>query len=118
MQTLIDHPLDKATTLTVDTFMERVATVFEVRGAILFGSRARGEFSNDSDADIAVLMAGQAQRFMDTKLAMSDIAFDILLETGIRVEALPIWENEWNDPNAYRNPTLLRNIERDGIVIR
>ena len=51
-------------------------------------------------------------------MAMSDMAFDVMLDTGIRVEALPVWEDEWENSNEYRNPYLLRNIERDGVIIQ
>ncbi|WP_288841656.1 nucleotidyltransferase domain-containing protein [uncultured Deefgea sp.] len=118
MRTLANHPLDAATTLTVRAFLARVAAVFPVRSAILFGSRARGEFEPDSDADVAIVLVGQCGEFMAAKMAMADIAFDVMLETGIRVEALPVWEDEWANPDAYRNPALLRNIERDGVIIQ
>jgi antitoxin ChpS len=83
----------------------------------LFGSRARGRFNVDSDADVAVLLVGQHGKYLTTKMTMSDMAFDIMLDTGIRVEAIPIWEDEWANPESYRSPSLLRNIEQDGIVI-
>lgn len=117
MQTLSEHPLDKATARTVDIFVERVAALFPLRNVILFGSRARGEFPQDSDADVAVLLSGLHGQFMAVKLAMADIAFDVLLDTGIRIEPLPVWEDEWENPDAYRNPRLLHNIKRDGILI-
>lgn len=118
MQTLENHPLDVATAATVKAFLEKVTAVFSVRSAILFGSRARGEFMPESDVDVAVLLSGQHGKFMAAKMAMSDMAFDVMLDTGIRVEAIPVWEDEWANPDAYRNPFLLRNIERDGIIIR
>lgn len=118
MHTLMDYPVDAATMNTVTAFLERVACVFPMRSAILFGSRARGEFLPESDADVAVLLSGQRGQFMATKLAMSDMAFDVLLDTGIRIEALPVWENEWENPDTYRNPHLLHNIARDGVIIR
>ena len=117
MQTLHSHPLDAATLKTVQAFLKSVTAVFSVRSAILFGSRARGEFKSTSDADIAILLTGNHGEFMATKMQLSDIAFDVMLKTGIRVEALPVWEDEWGNPDAYRNPFLLRNIERDGIRI-
>ncbi|MGS0742313.1 nucleotidyltransferase family protein [Glaciimonas sp. GG7] len=118
MQTMESHPLDVATATTVKAFLEKVSAVFSVRSVILFGSRARGEFMPDSDADVAVLLSGQHGKFMAAKMTMSDMAFDVMLDTGIRVEALPVWEDEWANPNTYRNPFLLRNIERDGIIIQ
>ena len=103
---------------TVKAFLDKVAAKFPLLGAILYGSRARGEFKPDSDADVVVLLSGRHGKFMSAKMELSDIAFDVMLDTGIRVEALPVWEDEWSDPDGYRNPSLLRNIERDGIVVR
>ncbi|RXM22358.1 nucleotidyltransferase [Citrobacter sp. AAK_AS5] len=45
---------------------------------------------------------------------MDDIAYDVLLETGIRVQPLPVWEEEWAHPERYSNPRLLKNIAREG----
>jgi len=118
MQMRNEHPLDAATGHAVMAFLDRVAAMFPVRHVILFGSRARGEFQPESDADVAVLLSGPHGPFMAAKLAMADIAFDVMLETGIRIEPLPVWEDEWDNPDAYRNPKLLRNIERDGVLVR
>jgi predicted nucleotidyltransferase len=118
MHTQTDKPLDTETARTVRAFLDRVARDFPVRGAILFGSRARGQFSADSDADVAVLLPGEPGKFLSAKLAMADIAFDVLLETGIRVQPLPVWETEWSHPDAYANPALLNNIEREGIRLQ
>jgi hypothetical protein len=53
-----------------------------------------------------------------TKLAMADEAFDVLLETGVRIQPLPIWEDEWAHPDRYSNPRLLKNIAREGLRLR
>jgi len=109
------QPLDPATDFATHDFLERVRQHFDVAEAILFGSRARGDFHSDSDADVAVLLRGKPGRFLPTKLEMCDIAYDVLLDTGIRVQALPIWESEWSNPAGYSNPRLLANIEREGV---
>lgn len=84
---------------------------------MLFGSRARGAFRPDSDADVALLLDGPTGRFAETKLALADIAYEVLLETGIRIQPLPVWEAEWEHPETYPNPRLLQNIEREGIAL-
>jgi antitoxin ChpS len=58
---------------------------------------------------------GHPGKFVDVKLAMADIAYDVLLETGIRIQPIPIWDEEWAHPESYSNPLLLRNIDREGI---
>ena len=82
---------------------------------ILFGSRARNTHNVESDADLAVLLQGAPGKFLSIKLAMDDIAYDVLLDTGIRIQPLPIWEEEWAHPERYSNPRLLENINREGV---
>ncbi|MES2830372.1 MAG: nucleotidyltransferase domain-containing protein [Pseudomonadota bacterium] len=107
----IDHNIKKA----VRRFLCLIASRYEMAGAIVFGSRARGTHRPDSDADVAVLLAGDHQRFLTTKLAMGDVAFDVLLETGIHISPLPVWLDEWEHPENYSNPALLDNIAREGV---
>src|SRR5260364_464187 len=92
-----------------------IADRFDIAGAIVYGSRARGTHRPESDADVAVLLKGERQRFLKTALAMSDVAFDALLETGINISPLPVWLDEWEHPENYTNPALLQNIAREGI---
>ena len=95
--------------------MEKLEGRYDLAGAFLFGSRARKTHRPDSDADLAVLLRGQPGRFIATKLAMADIAYDVLLETGILIQPMPIWQEEWDHRERYSNPGLLRNIAREGI---
>jgi hypothetical protein len=46
---------------------------------------------------------------------MAGIAFDVMLETGILVQALPLWEAELRQPERFSNPALIENIKRDGL---
>ena len=108
--------LDPDTERAARAFAQLVSEQYEIAGAILFGSRARHNHRPDSGADIAVLLRGQHGKFLATKLAMADIAYDVLLNTGIRIQPLPIWQDEWEHPDAYSNPRLLHNIERDGVL--
>jgi predicted nucleotidyltransferase len=110
------HPeLDPPTLQAVRLFLARVSARYAVSGAYLFGSRARGDFRADSDADVAVLLGGPQVDFLDTKLDLADVAYDVLLDTGVRIQPLPIWDAEWTDPDTYSNPRLLTNISREGI---
>lgn len=113
MRTIAD--IDRETAIATRAFIEMVASRYDLAGAILFGSRARKSHRPDSDADVAVLLHGRPGKFVATKLALADLAYDILLETGIRIQPFPIWEEEWEHPEAYSNPRLLHNIEREGI---
>ncbi|WP_338861218.1 nucleotidyltransferase [Mycetohabitans rhizoxinica] len=46
---------------------------------------------------------------------MADIAFDVLLQTGILISPLPLWLDAWEHPEAYSNSSLLHNINREGV---
>jgi predicted nucleotidyltransferase len=107
--------LDPATETAVRIFLARISAHYAFGAAWLFGSRARGTFRPDSDADVAILMRGLRGAFLETKLELADIAYEVLLETGIRIQPLPVWEDEWEHPETYVNPRLLRNIGREGI---
>lgn len=109
--------IEPTTERAARVFLQRVASRYDVTGAILFGSRARGDHRSDSGADIAVLLAGEAGDFFDTQHALSDIAYDVLLDTEIRIQALPIWQAEWEHPERYSNPYLLRNVRREGVPL-
>ena len=73
-------------------FLENVSRCFEVKNGYLFGSRERGDYHVESDADVAILLKGEKGDFMDSKLMTDDIAYDTLLETGVRKQPLPVWE--------------------------
>jgi predicted nucleotidyltransferase len=107
--------IDAETRRAADLFMRRITARYDAIGGILFGSRARRTHRPDSDADVAVLLRGERQRFMAAMRDMDDVAFDVLLETGVRVQPLPIWEDEWAQPERSSNPRLLANIAREGV---
>ena len=98
-------------------FAKRVAHAYPTQKAILFGSRARGAEHDESDADVAIILKGAVGPFIKTKMAMNDIAYDILQDTGIRIQPLPVWEAEWAHPENYSNPCLLQSIARDGVTL-
>jgi predicted nucleotidyltransferase len=107
--------LDPDTERAARMFLQRIAGRYDLATAILFGSRARQTHRHDSDADMAIVLRGDPQPFLATKLALADFAFDVLLETGIRIQPFPLWEDEWQHPETYVNPDLLNNIAREGV---
>ncbi len=109
------NAIDPGTEDAVKRFLSRIADRYDMAGAVLYGSRARGTHRPDSDADVAVLLRGERQRLLPTTLAMADVAYDVLLETGINIAPLPIWTDEWENSETHSNPGLLRNIAREGV---
>jgi uncharacterized protein len=82
---LMSKPLDPVTARAARVYLARIAELYDLAGALLFGSRARHSHRADSDADLAILLRGLRGDFLDTKLDLADIAFDVLLETGVLI---------------------------------
>jgi predicted nucleotidyltransferase len=107
--------LDAKTENAVRRFMHLMPGRFPVNSAILFGSRARGTHDQDSDADLAIILNGAPQPVLRTSLELADLAFDVLLETGINITPIPVWIDEWDHPQTHSNPLLLANIASEGV---
>ena len=107
--------MDSNTERSVRLFLARVREAYPLTGALLFGSRARSDGYGNSDADIAVLMPGAPGRRAEPARVMAGIAFDVMLETGVLIDPLPLWEEEWTHPERFSNPALIENIRRDGV---
>ncbi|MFB2706685.1 MULTISPECIES: nucleotidyltransferase domain-containing protein [Marinobacter] len=114
-QTVMGDQVDIRNAVLV--FRDKLTDQFDAVQLILFGSRARGDYHDESDADVAVILVGQPGDFVDTKLAMAALAFEVLTETGVLIQALPVWESEWCNPDNYSNPELLHAVARDGIIL-
>jgi predicted nucleotidyltransferase len=81
------------------TALRKGYAVHEVR---LYGSRARGDFRPDSDVDLAVVLHGPRGDFWETGRAMSNITFDVIVETGVMVSAYPLWGDDLDHPERAR----------------
>ena len=114
---LVMSGVDEATERAARMFLERIAGRYPITGARLFGSRARKTHRPDSDADLAVFIAGPPGNAKTVGVDMAGVAFDVMLEAGVLVSPLPIWETEWESPEAFSNPELLQAIRREGIAL-
>ena len=107
--------MDTATARAVHAFMRRLEGHYRVHEAILFGSRARRDHGPVSDADLAIVLEETHGNRSAAVKDMAAVAFHVMLETGIMVEAMPFWREEFEQPDSYVNPALIRNILREGV---
>lgn len=110
--------IDADTARAARAFLKRLEGKYPVIEALLYGSRARGDHKSDSDADIAVILKGERGEDRDrtaASLDMAGVAFDVMMETGVLVQGLPLWETELSRPETFTNPALINNILREGV---
>ena len=107
--------LDAETERAARTFLRHLEGHFPVREAFVYGSRARHTHRPDSDADIAIILNGERGDRSKVSGDMAGIAFDVMMETGVMVQAVPFWPDEIARPETFSNPALINNILREGI---
>jgi len=76
---------------------------------VLFGSRARGDASDDSDYDVAVFLHDLTDRWSELD-RLADLRAEFLEDTDVFIDAKPY------PAGAYRDrTTLMREIRREGV---
>ncbi|WP_417204701.1 nucleotidyltransferase family protein [Acetoanaerobium sticklandii] len=74
----------------INKFVERVISEYNPQKIILFGSYARGDYHENSDIDIAVVVDGFSDSFIDGEVNLYRIRRKILSD----IEPILIDENE------------------------
>ena len=98
-------------------FAAEISGQRDAKSFILFGSRARGDYNEESDADLAIIVEGKPENSWDDLVAMSSVALKVLDGPGVWIEPILIGEAEFGDPEKASNPAFLREIKKDGVII-
>ncbi len=99
----------------LQTFVQRLLAELgqQVAQVFLFGSKARGDSSADSDVDVLILAKDedwQLQKTISKISSQIDLDYDILLNT------LLIADKRWKQMSEERF-SICRNVEREGILL-
>ena len=81
-----------------------------IERVVLYGSRARGDATRDSDYDIAVFLKTMADLY-DEFHALAEIQIKLLDKTGAYVHAMPFAAGSWDHPSS----PLMYEIRKDGV---
>ena len=108
---------DAETRVALDAFRSRLRRRYggRLRGIVLFGSRARGGYRPDSDADVAVFL----DSVEDPVAAQMDIAEDaylLFLQNGLLIQPW-VFRGTPEDPDVSWGGGLLRTVSSEGIVL-
>jgi len=85
-----------------------------VERLILFGSRARGQATPDSDYDVAVVVGDLSDR-RHVRRILSDLAYDHIL-SGLFIRPIPL-PHDYLEPRDGRLTELAEDIVRDGVEV-
>ena len=82
---------------------------------ILYGSYARGDYNKKSDVDIMILTDLSYAEIEDYRDKISDIAYDIELDTGIILS--PIIKNIDKYNSKVNFVPFYKNVQKEGVVL-
>lgn len=83
----------------------------QLKSILLFGSYARGEETEDSDIDIAVILEDFDHACTEIERT-GDLVSSLSLKFDTLITLVPIKEKDWLE----RKTALISNIKRDGVV--
>jgi predicted nucleotidyltransferase len=112
---VLTEPDDETVNRAVADFARAVKAAYgnRLKGLYLFGSRARGDHTRESDADIAVVLADGNWDYWAEKTLLAGLEYDVIVATGAEPQGWPVRETEWLDPALHRNPALVTAMRRD-----
>ncbi|MFB5266657.1 nucleotidyltransferase domain-containing protein [Paenibacillus enshidis] len=99
--------------LALAEVLHRIEGPFKVREAILFGSKARGDFEQESDIDLLVLT--ELEDHPENRHYLSDMLFDVnpCYEPPISVTYFN--KDDWDSGKVL--PTFKSNVLKDGVQV-
>lgn len=98
----------------VREFKEKIVAEFPDAKLILYGSKARGDHSIDSDIDL--LLVGPYKKNAENRSKIGDLAFDVNYKFGTGISCIMQEEKGWEDLEHVNAPFLV-NVRSEGIIL-
>lgn len=96
-----------------EKYARRIRHLPGVRSVVLFGSRARGDGTPDSDIDVMVVVAEESR---ELRKALVDIAYDVSWEHECWLVPAICPEREVYGPFGQYDP-FYANVRREGVPV-
>jgi predicted nucleotidyltransferase len=81
-----------------------------LKAVILFGSYARGDYNNNSDLDVMIVL-DDFKRYWDELVRSAELASDLSLKYNVTISRTIMKEEQWKQGDL----PVLRNIRAEGI---
>lgn len=79
----------------------------------VFGSKIRGDFREDSDIDVLIIVRERSEAVLDI---LADISLEIDLNFDAKISLVIFSQEEYKQNEAWETP-FTRNISREGILL-
>lgn len=101
----------------IQKFVKKVQQLLgdRLKKIILYGSYARGDYNKKSDVDIMILSDLSFKEIEDYRDKISDIAYDIELDTGIILS--PVIKNIEKYNSRIHYVPFYKNVQKEGVVL-
>ena len=86
-----------------------------LRQVILYGSYARGDYREDSDVDVMILVDLTDMEIKEYQRKLSDLTFDFNMDNDLDIK--PIVKNEGHFLKWIQNYPFYSNVKREGVVL-
>ena len=104
--------LDRSSDPTLAELVRRLETAYQPERVYLFGSRARGEASPDSDYDLLLVVPDDAP----PERRRSRLAYEVLRGTGVAADVL-VCTRTWFDRRRDLRASLPGTVLREGQLL-
>ena len=109
--------MPKNVNIEIQKFIDEIKKILgeRLKKVILYGSYARGDYNKKSDVDIRILTDLSFEEIEDYRDKISDIAYDIELNTGIILS--PVIKNIEKYNSRINFVPFYKNVEKEGVVL-
>ena len=117
---ILSPPEEAAVVRALELFAVAMCAAYGDRldGLFLFGSRARGDHEPFSDVDVAVVLRDGDWGLVREARRLARLAHEVLIETGVEIQAWPVSRAAWDDPASHAESELVESMRRDAKAIR
>lgn len=101
----------------LECYIGEVKNLFggSLRQIILYGSYARGDYREDSDVDVMILVDLTDMEIKEYQRKLSDLTFDFNMDNDLDIK--PIVKNEGHFLKWIQNYPFYSNVKREGVVL-
>jgi len=98
----------------IKKYVHRLNEIIKVEKLVIFGSRARGDFMEDSDLDLIIISEDlKGMSYLERTRLLDDVWRKINV-TGLRIEAFGYTEEEYKE--AKKSSPFVQDLITDGFI--